>query len=92
MIEEGLQYDDTKGCWVTKYPYLHPKELLRGSKEVAMKSMLSTERLLKKDSNWASVYQSQIGDMVARGAARIVSGEELSQWEGVINYIPHLAA
>ena len=61
-------------------------------REVAIKSMLATERSLRKDPSWAQVYQSQIDDMVARGAARVVPKEELDQWEGVINYIPHLAA
>ena len=54
--------------------------------------MLSTEWSLRKGSNWAQIYQSQIEDMVARGAARIVPEKELGQWEGVINYIPYLAA
>ena len=57
-----------------------------------MKSMLSTEHSLKKDSNWARVYQSQIEDMVARGATRIIPEKELGKWEGVVNYIPNLAA
>ena len=47
---------------------------------------------LKKDSNWARVFQSQIEDMVARGATRIVPEKELSKWEGVVHYIPHLFA
>ena len=53
---------------MTKYPYLYSKDLLRGLGEVALKSMLLTESSLKKDSNWVRVYQSQIEDMVARGA------------------------
>ena len=69
MIEAGLHQDEARGCWVTSYPYLHPKGLLRGMKEVAMKSMLSTERSLKKDEKWVCVYQDQIEDMVERGAA-----------------------
>ena len=42
LVEEGLSCDETRGCWVTRYPYLHLRELLQGSKEVAMKSMLAT--------------------------------------------------
>ena len=76
LIEEGLFYDEEKKMWMTKYPYLHPRELLRGTKEVAKRAMLATERSLKKDPNWAKVYQSQIEDMVKRGAARKVSEEE----------------
>ena len=57
-----------------------------------MKSMLAVEQSLGKDSNWAQIYQSQIEDMVARGAARVMPESELNRWEGVTNYIRHLAA
>ena len=68
-----------------KYLYLHSKNLLQGLREVAMKSMLSREHSLKKDSNWARVYQSQINYMMARGATRIVPEKELGKWKGVVN-------
>ena len=31
LIEEGLCYDDDLNCWITSYPYLHSKELLKGT-------------------------------------------------------------
>ena len=49
LVEEGLLCNETRSCWVTKYPYLHLRELLQGSKDVAMKSMLATECSLQKD-------------------------------------------
>ena len=91
LVEENLSYDDEKGSWVTKYPYLYPRELLKGTREVAEKSMLAAEKSLKKDITWGKVYQSQIDDMVERGAARKVSLEEMEAWSGHVNYLPHLA-
>ena len=92
LIEESLTYDEENKCWVASYPYLFPKESLKGTKEVAFKSLLSSERSLAKNESWGAVYQSQIDDMVQRGAARIVPAEELSNYKGHINYLPHLAA
>ena len=56
-----------------------------------MRSLLSTERSLKKDPIAKKVYKEQIEDMVNRGVARKVSPEEMRTWTGVVNYIPHLA-
>ena len=91
LVEENLLYDTEKKCWVARYPYLFPREALKGTKEVARKSMLATERSLKKDKKWAEVYQEQIDDMLKRGAARKVPQGELENWGGHVNYLPHLA-
>ena len=92
LIDEGLVYDDTEGCWIAKYPFLYPKQLLKGSKDIAIKSMESTEKTLKRKGQWGNVYHSQIMDMLQRGVARKVSAEELESHHGSINYLPHLAA
>ena len=92
LIDENLSYDEESGCWVTKYPFLFPKDMLKGSKEVAMKSMVATERTLRRKGDWAQIYQDQIDDMVTRGVARIVPSKELESFKGTINYLPHLAA
>ena len=69
----------------------HAREMLRGDGTCAMKSLQSTERSLRKHLIARKVYSEQIQDMVNRGAARKVSREEMEQWTGVVNYIPHLA-
>ena len=56
-----------------------------------MRSMLATEKMLKKNPTWGTVYQEQIQDMLDRGVAKVVSSSELSEYPGIINYIPHLA-
>ena len=92
LIQENLRYDEENGCWVASYPFLYPRENLKGNKAIAVKSLQSTEKTLLKNSDWAKVYDEQITDMVNRGVARIVSREELESFNGHINYLPHLAA
>ena len=92
LIEENLTYDEEYGCRIARYPYLYPRESLKGSREVAVKSMLSTERSLARKGEWGQVYKKQIEDMLERGIARKVSKEELSAYPGHVNYLPHLAA
>ena len=49
IIDEGLRYDDEKGAWVAAYPFLHPRETLKGSKSIALRSMAATEKTLMKN-------------------------------------------
>jgi len=91
MIQEGLRYDTDEGKWIAGYPFLFPRDNLKGSKSVAIKSMLAMEKTLLKNEKWGKVYGEQIADMLKRVAARIVSEEELSSYTGPINYLPHLA-
>ena len=92
LIKEGLSYDEENHCWVAQYPFLYPRDTLKGSKEVALKSMLSTERTLQKKGDWSQVYQKQIEDMIERGVVREVPDHELESYTGHVNYLPHLAA
>ena len=92
LIKDNLSYDENKKCWVAKYPYVYPRESLKGNKDVAMKAMVATERTLAKKGKWGKVYEAQIKDMVDRGVVRIVPVEELKRYTGHINYLPHLAA
>jgi len=54
-------------------------------------TLKSTERVLKRDPSWASKYNDQIEDMVSRGVARILNGEEIASWNGPRFYLSHLA-
>ena len=92
LIEERLSYDEENQCWVATYPFLYPRDTLKGSKEVALKAMLSMERTLHKKGNWNQVYQKQIKDMIQRGVAREVPDHELDSFEGHVKHLPHLAA
>ena len=80
MIEENIRYDAEKRTWVASYPYLFPKETLKGNRQVALKSLLATEKTLGKNKLWGEVYDTQIRDMVERGAVRIVPEGEVSSY------------
>ena len=67
-----MHYKEDRQCWVAGYPYLFLRESLKGTKEVAMKAILGTERTLGKNKSWGDVYKSQIQDMVDPGVARKV--------------------
>ena len=86
-----MQYDEVRGCWTAAYPFLFPRETLKGDKLVAFRSMEATEKMLQKRGNRSEVYQSQIQDMLDRDVARIVPAKELESYEGHVNYLPHLA-
>ena len=66
-----------EGKWIAGYPYLHPRESLKGSRDAAMKSLLSTERMLAKNVDWGETYSKQIHEMSDRGVARHVPPDEL---------------
>ena len=54
--------------------------------------MLVTERSLRKNKDWGARYNDCILDMVDRGVVWHVSREELENYQGTVNYLPHLAA
>ena len=91
LIDENLHYDHETGKWIASYPYLFPKESLMGTKTVALRSMITTEKLLLKNKDWGSTYQAQIQDMLDRGVARVVPKEEFDGYSGHVNFLPHLA-
>ena len=91
MIEDNLVYDEEEKCWIASYPYLFPRETLRGTREIALKSMLATERSLLRNGN-GQVYNQQKRDMIECGVARRIPAEELAAYHGPVNYLPHLAA
>ena len=88
LIEENLSYSEANGYWVARYSYLYPRESLKGTREVALQSMLSTERSLTRKGDWGTVYQRQIEDMLERGVARRIPDDELQAYDGPVNYLP----
>ena len=91
MIQENLEYDSVKKCWVTSYPWLVDPGTLPNNYRSALATLKSTERTLGKDERWAETYQKQMEDMVERGVARKLSRKELEEWSGPKFYISHLA-
>ena len=91
LIQENLEYDSVKQCWVTSYPWLVDPGTLPNNYGSALATLKSTERTLSKDERWAETYQKQMEDMVDRGVARKLSQKEIQEWSGPKFYISHLA-
>ena len=67
LIEGGLTHKEDH--WEAQYPWIKDPRSLPDNKLAAQAVLKSTERRLKKDPEYATVYQAQIQDMVNRGAA-----------------------
>ena len=91
MIRAGLEYDQRDKLWRTSYPWLVDPSNLPDNYGTALKTLMSTERSLKKDPSWALSYQEQMDDMLNRNVARKLSPEESRDWNGPKFYISHLA-
>ena len=91
MIQENLEYDSVKQCWVTSYPWLVDPGTLPNNYGSALATLKNTERTLSKDERWADTYLKQMEDMVERGVARKLPQKELQDWNGPKFYIFHLA-
>ena len=87
MIEDGLSHKEDH--WEAKYPWTRDPKNLPDNKLAAQAVLKSTERRLKKDPEYASVYQAQIQDMVNRDVARKITPEEAVSYDGPIHYISH---
>ena len=87
-IIKNLFYNKEKKRWVTSYPWKCDRSVLPRNDKGAMKQLLSLEKSLQKDSDLASEYCKQIQGMVERGAAVILSEQELKQWDGDYHHLP----
>ena len=49
MIQENLEYDNVKQCWVTSYPWLVDPGTLPNNYGSALATLKNTEQTLGKD-------------------------------------------
>lgn len=91
VIRSNLIYDKEGQRWVTKYPWIEDPSTLPDNYGSALATLRNTEKRLKKDPEWAKIYDSQIQDMIDRNVARKLSKKEMEEWTGPLFYISHLA-
>ena len=91
LIESKLEFQPKIGRFIAGYPWKrNPLELPRNER-YAHFMLLSTEKRLMKDENYAKIYREQMDDLFNRGAARKVTKEELRNWNGPRFFIAHHA-
>ena len=86
IINKNLFRKD--GAWFTEYPWCCSRSVLPRNFKSARQSLLNLERTLSKDKELADDFCRQIDEMVARGAAIILTEEDLASWNGDYHYLP----
>ena len=89
LIEGGLQFNAAKGRWCAAYPWLKPPEQLPNNRCMALATLKAIEKRVSRNKERAQLYTGQIQDMLDRGAARVVTAEELARYDGPKYYIAH---
>ena len=66
--------------------------MLPRNDKIALQNLINLERSLSRNGDQlADDFAKQIDDMVARGAAVILSDEEVLLWDGDYYYLPMVA-
>ena len=91
IISKKLFYDEQNKRWCTELPWRYERSTLPRNKDVALKSLIATERNLFRNPEWAETYCAQIQDMVDRGSAVMLTRKEIDERAGDYHYLPHLA-
>ena len=88
IIKKNLTYDETAKRWFTEYPWITPRSALPRNEKQASQVLHALEKRLSANQELAKDFCDQIQAMIDRGAAIILSKEELDAWEGDYYYLP----
>ena len=87
QIDEGLKYKGN--YWESSYPWVKDPNNLPDNRMMALQTLKSTERRLRKDEEHKKLYQAQMDDMFERGVARKLTNEEMKMYNGPFYYVSH---
>ena len=88
LIENNIHVDLDQNKVMFRYPLVKDPTLLTDNRSQARAMALGLEKRLKI-RNELDEYNCEMAGFVARGVLRQISGEEMSKWEGPINYVSH---
>ena len=91
IISKNLFYDEENKRWCTELPWCCERSVLPRNEKAALQSLITTERNLLRNPDWAKAYCEQVEGMLERGSAVILTEEELENWSGDYHYLPTLA-
>ncbi len=91
-IQKNLKYNAYERRWYTIYPWIVPRSTLPKNDKSAYQSLATLERKLSRNPELSKEFCGQVEDMVKRGAAVILSQDQLDSWEGDYHYIPLVGA
>ena len=87
IIQKNLFYDESLKRWFTQYPWKLPRDSLPKNYKVALQNLYAMEKRLSHDEELAQDFCDQIQAMIDRGAAVILSEDDISKWEGDYYYL-----
>ena len=88
IVSNNLFRKEGENRWYTSYPWRTSRDALPKNDVNAMKSLLSLEKMLKRDPEKSVEFCRQIDEMVERGAAICLTDEEVKAWDGAYYYLP----
>ena len=100
MFEEQRQFDiinknlfrvEGENRWYTEYPWCVPRSTVLKNDKIALQSLASLEKSLSRDPKLAEEFNRQIEAMVERGAAVVLTEEEIREWDGDYHLLPMVA-
>ena len=89
LIENNTKFDAEDNRWLAEYPWIKDPADLPDNRRVALSMLYSTEHRLGKNTQYATVYDNQVRDMVQRGVTCKLTKEELINYKG--SYPLHFA-
>ena len=79
---------DGKIRWMTEYPWKCLRSVLPRNEKAAYQNLCSLQRSFDKNPGLEEEFNKQVEEMIARGAAVVLSEEQLSSWKGDYYYLP----
>lgn len=90
LITQGLTHDSISNRWTASYPWIRSPKALPNNFSACLGRLKATEkRLAKRGDAYVTAYNDQICDMVERGVARKLTGDEMKNYQGPVHYLPH---
>ena len=87
-LEKNTYYDKELQRVVTNYPFRRDPSVLTDNYAQAVQLARGLEKRLIK-SGMLEAYNAQLREMLERECLRLLTEEELKNWDGLINYVSH---
>ena len=90
LIENAITINPvTKTAWF-RYPMIKNPEILQDNRTQVIGIETSVQKTLINKGQ-LELYNDVVRDYIKRGVIRKLSQEELDEWDGPVNYVPHHA-
>ncbi len=91
VILEGLKFDEEHRRWRATYPFHIPPTTLRDNYQQVYKYTLAQEKRLAKQGR-TEEFNTEFYKTVERGVFKEITKEEMTAWDGPVNYIAMVEA